>query len=284
MLGKDGRPLSPLSAAMARAKAGEDPFDEDPADIPSDIRPCPCCGRNFAANRLATHLEICTKVTINSQQRQTWNSQSQRVKDGSMSFGGSSQQPPSPTGLRASRRGVGGGMGSSFSRHGGNEERVPSRSSAASRSTDSGRSSGMGGGIGGGGGGASSSSGGLGGGGGGGEMPANKIPKWKRDRAALRDALRAGRELEDAKARGVPMSELPPPPPTDDSYDDRVPCPHCGRKFNTTAAERHIPKCSSIRAKPKTLLRGSAPGGHGYAPSGGHQRASGGRTPTQYVL
>ena len=75
MLGKDGRPLSPLSAAHARAKMGLDPFDEDPDDLPSDITPCPCCGRNFAADRLEVHLEICQKITVNSAQRQTWDSQ-----------------------------------------------------------------------------------------------------------------------------------------------------------------------------------------------------------------
>lgn len=75
MLGKDGRPLSPLSAAIARKKAGMDPYEEDPNDMPTDIRPCPCCGRNFAADRLEVHLQICTKVASNSQQRGTWNSQ-----------------------------------------------------------------------------------------------------------------------------------------------------------------------------------------------------------------
>ena len=82
-------------------------------------------------------------------------------------------------------------------------------------------------------------------------------------------------QLEEAKANGT-MHLLPPPAPVEDEYDDRVPCPHCGRKFNSTAAERHIPKCTSIRAKPKTLMRGM--------PAGGPNRASGGRTPTQYVL
>lgn len=31
--------------------------------------------------------------------------------------------------------------------------------------------------------------------------------------------------------------------------DDLVPCPHCGRTFNETSAERHIPKCKDIKGK-----------------------------------
>ena len=113
-------------------------------------------------------------------------------------------------------------------------------------------------------------------------MPANKMPKWKRDRNALRDAMRAGMELQEAKDAGVPLHLLPPPPPAYDEYDDRVQCPHCFRKFNESAAERHIPKCSSIQAKPKTLVRGT---GNGYRPGlAPSAQRSGGRTPTQYVL
>ena len=56
-------------------------------------------------------------------------------------------------------------------------------------------------------------------------------------------------------------------------FDDRMPCPHCGRKFNAHAAERHIPKCASIVTRPRTLVRGR---GGGAAVSAPRQR--------QYVL
>ena len=91
-------------------------------------------------------------------------------------------------------------------------------------------------------------------------MPANKMPKWKRDHQAFQAAVRAGRQVKEAQERGIPLSALPPPPSIDPEEDDRVPCPHCGRRFAPKAAERHIPKCSSIQAKPKTLVRGSGPG------------------------
>ena len=28
-------------------------------------------------------------------------------------------------------------------------------------------------------------------------------------------------------------------------------CPHCNRKFNPKVAARHIPKCTTIKAKPR---------------------------------
>ena len=46
------------------------------------------------------HLEICQKVAINSSQRQTWNSQSQRLRDGQ----GSGFAPSSPPRHSASSR------------------------------------------------------------------------------------------------------------------------------------------------------------------------------------
>ena len=54
---------------------------------------------------------------------------------------------------------------------------------------------------------------------------------------------------------------------------DRVPCPHCGRKFNQKAAERHIPRCQEIGTKPI----GRAPMG---APSRGTEWMREGGRPT----
>jgi rubrerythrin len=82
---------------------------------------------------------------------------------------------------------------------------------------------------------------------------------WKQQSNALRDAMGQQKIIADAEKKGIPLSALPPPKAAapDPSL---VPCPHCGRSFNETAAERHIPKCSTIKAKPTRLNAGAAGG------------------------
>ena len=67
---------------------------------------------------------------------------------------------------------------------------------------------------------------------------AAKLPKWKVQHLQFQAFIKNG-------AKG----EAAPPP------DDRVACPHCSRKFAEDVAARHIPKCSNIFAKPKSLAR-----------------------------
>jgi zinc-finger of a C2HC-type len=87
--------------------------------------------------------------------------------------------------------------------------------------------------------------------------PAEGMPKWKQQSSQFREALRAARMYSNAAAKG---EELPPPiisaPDT-----SLVPCPHCAQRFNEKAAERHIPQCLNIRAKPSVLRKGAGGGG-----------------------
>merc|ERR1712166_1312448 len=71
---------------------------------------------------------------------------------------------------------------------------------------------------------------------------AAKKAEWKNQSTSLRDSIRAAREYQQAVAAGKDLSTLAPAPASapDPSL---VPCPHCNRTFNESAAERHIPKC-----------------------------------------
>ena len=79
------------------------------------------------------------------------------------------------------------------------------------------------------------------------ERSARAVPKWKKDSERFRAGLRAGRT-------GQPIDA--------EHEEDLVPCPHCGRSFNERAAERHVPRCADIRAKPSRLARGGGRGAH----------------------
>lgn len=77
-------------------------------------------------------------------------------------------------------------------------------------------------------------------------QPPKKKSDWRKKRAEFIAALRAAKEAQRYVAAGGKISDLPPPPRSDNS--DYVPCPHCGRKFNESAADRHIPKCKDIKS------------------------------------
>ncbi len=106
-----------------------------------------------------------------------------------------------------------------------------------------------------------------------------KSSKWKRQSEQLRRAMQsarvAGKNQSGAGKRAVKaprqqdgnnqVSSTGYSSETESSGnmhssavddDGLVPCPHCNRRFNEKAAERHIPKCRDIKAKPKTLRRG----------------------------
>lgn len=79
---------------------------------------------------------------------------------------------------------------------------------------------------------------------------------WRQKHADFINAIRAAKEAQAHVAAGGKLSDLPPPPPS--SNPDYVQCPHCGRKFNESAAARHIPKCATYEYnKPKNPPKGT---------------------------
>lgn len=88
----------------------------------------------------------------------------------------------------------------------------------------------------------------------------NGVPKYKLQHQELVKAMRAARKLQayqDAVERGEAVGPPPELPKVELVNDDRIQCPHCGRKFGEEQARRHIPNCT---------------GGHGGFPKRGGRR------------
>lgn len=80
--------------------------------------------------------------------------------------------------------------------------------------------------------------------------PPAKKNDWRRKHEEFISAIRNAKKVQAHLAHGGKLSDLPPPPPSENP--DYVQCPHCGRRFNEAAAERHIPKCATyLHNKPK---------------------------------
>eukprot|EP00727_Mastigamoeba_balamuthi_P001956 m51a1_g11758 hypothetical protein (596) ;mRNA; f:209770-212117 len=71
--------------------------------------------------------------------------------------------------------------------------------------------------------------------------------KWRREHEAFVAAIRNAKKMSTMSADEI--RAMPPPPPEDNP--DYVQCPHCMRKFNQKAAERHIAACANSRSRPK---------------------------------
>ncbi|NWV51857.1 ZC21C protein, partial [Daphoenositta chrysoptera] len=82
--------------------------------------------------------------------------------------------------------------------------------------------------------------------------PQSKTPprknSWKQKHEALIHIVSQARQVQQILAKGGKVSDLPPLPPIENP--DYVSCTYCGRKFAPRAAERHIPKCKTIKNRP----------------------------------
>ena len=76
--------------------------------------------------------------------------------------------------------------------------------------------------------------------------------RWRHQSEQLRQAIAASRSNGTA---------APSPAPT---YG-MVQCPHCSRKFNEQAGERHIPICEKTKSRPVMLKSGSGAGGGAFS-------------------
>jgi len=68
---------------------------------------------------------------------------------------------------------------------------------------------------------------------------------WRAKHEEFISNLRAARGVTAAQKTGAPLP--PPPPPA--ANPDYVQCPHCSRRFNEHAAERHIPFCKEQKSR-----------------------------------
>lgn len=93
------------------------------------------------------------------------------------------------------------------------------------------------------------------------EMKDINAGKWKKKSGGFREAMALMKEVKRCEELGVEFVETKTQEQKD-AEDDRVPCPHCKRKFAANVADRHIPKCKESKAKPNRLQRGSNTGGH----------------------
>ncbi|XP_059610931.1 uncharacterized protein LOC132257893 isoform X2 [Phlebotomus argentipes] len=79
---------------------------------------------------------------------------------------------------------------------------------------------------------------------------AGKKNNWRRKHEEFIEAIRAAKQMQAHLAKGGKLSDLPPPPRSENP--DYIQCPHCMRRFNEAAATRHIPKCATmLHNKPK---------------------------------
>uniref|UniRef100_A0A1Q3FZV6 Putative secreted protein n=1 Tax=Culex tarsalis TaxID=7177 RepID=A0A1Q3FZV6_CULTA len=183
------------SSAVSVASASVASVDNGP--VPDGMARCSVCGRNFAEDRVAKHMEICRKTK--SKKRKVFDVTKHRVQ------GTDAEKYVLRKGKAASS---------------GSKKSISGTTAAPPA--------------------AGATSGGKG--------------DWRRKHEEFIAAIRAAKEMKAYLAKGGKLSDLPPPPPSENP--DYVQCPHCSRRFNQTAAERHIPKCATmLHNKPKPAAK-----------------------------
>ena len=83
--------------------------------------------------------------------------------------------------------------------------------------------------------------------------------KWRDQHKEFVESMKYMREVKKREEKGLPLSDLKAPKRKEDS--SLIQCPHCLRKFNERfsqilileAANRHIPICSNVVNKPKSV-------------------------------
>ena len=76
---------------------------------------------------------------------------------------------------------------------------------------------------------------------------------WKAKHNEFQSAIQYAKKLAAMQKAGKSLANLPPPPRSENP--DYVQCPHCSRRFNQQAADRHIPACANTINKPKPVSR-----------------------------
>ncbi|CAG5133535.1 unnamed protein product [Candidula unifasciata] len=78
--------------------------------------------------------------------------------------------------------------------------------------------------------------------------PPKKKSNWRAKHEEFIQTLRHAKKVTLCEKEGGDLRNLTPPPAS--VNPDYVQCPHCGRSFNETAAERHIPRCQTLKTRP----------------------------------
>ena len=202
--------------------SGGDDDGAPPADSGEQIQ-CPDCGRRFNPLPFSKHAKICAKVFL--QKRKVFDSSQMRIAAvGDPELEKLAAQAKKDAAKQAARDKKAAAAGASAASAAANSKRAAASAAAAAPAAAQG---------------------------GGGDS------SWRDKSSAFRDAMKAARQYSQAVAQGKPL----PPPVASAPDPSLVPCPHCHRSFNAKAADRHIPQCQNIRAKPTMLKRGAGGGG-----------------------